>query len=116
MIVNEAAWRALRAFQPESLNASIGQALERAGLPADGLDFLPQAAHANLQDRLLSSAIMAFRYKMLVKEQVRQELFGWLEEYTGCLGENLSELVRFARNPAREDAVPTLKVWKDDGF
>lgn len=116
MIVNEAAWGALRALPPESLDANIGQALERQGSPRDGLDFLPEADYANLQDRLHSSAIMGFRHGMPVQEYIRQELFGWLEEYTGWLGDNLAEQIELARSASARNKRPKLHVWKEDGF
>lgn len=116
MIVNEAAWGALRALPAQSLGASVEQALERAGIQSDALSFLDELDYANLQCRLVSNAIMALRHGEAVEEYVYQELFGWLEEYTDCLADSLAELIELARSTSETNDTPTLHVWKEEGF
>lgn len=105
--VNEAVWVALAAICPECVPGSIERVLDRAGLPSDALEFLPKHEQNGLKFRLSGTVLAAFKYGNDVEEAVHSELFGWLEEYTDSLGNNLNELIENARTGS-ESAVMEL--------
>lgn len=114
--VNEAVWAALPVMSLECVTGSIKQVFERGGVPVDALSFLTKHEHVSLKCRLTGTAIAAFRHGESVEESVHSELFGWLEEYTGCLGDNLAELIEVARTGLKPKRKYIPSVWREEGF